>query len=314
VNHFLSGSMVAIVTPMKGGRIDYASLETLYRIHAAAGTDAVIVCGTTGESATLTHDEQKEAIEHAVGFFQNELGPTRPKLIAGTGSNATHEAVSLTEFAVSKGVGAVLVVAPYYNKPTPKGQVLHYKRIAEAAGNTPVVLYSVPGRTVIKLGLETILELAKVENIIGIKDASGDLNLISEVIREAPEGFVVVSGEDNLTFPMMALGATGVISVTANILPELFREMVHLCLEGKFVEARALHHKQFSLTQSLFCETSPIPIKTALNLMAGTKGPGGIPWPEAGELRLPLCEISEAGAARLRRELERLGLVSASKC
>lgn len=309
----LCGSMVALVTPMRDGGIDYPALETLYRIQAAAGTDAIVICGTTGESATLTPKEHEALIAHAADFFRGAFGISGPQLIAGTGSNSTHEAVTFTEFAAAKGVDAVLVITPYYNKPTPRGQVLHFAEVAKAAATTPVILYNVPGRTALKMGLETILELAEIENVVGIKEASGDLGLASEVIRRAPSHFKVVSGEDNLTFPMMALGATGVISVTANLLPELFKEMMDLCLGNRYAEARALHQRQFCLTEALFCETNPIPVKTGMNLIAGTPAPGGLLWPDVGELRMPLCSMGEQTLARLQREMAGVGLLAASE-
>lgn len=309
----LRGSMVAIVTPMRDGVIHYPALERLYRIHAAAGTDAVVVCGTTGESATMAHDEHEALVSHAADFFRSELGENRPLLIAGTGSNATHEAVSLTSHAVKAGVDAVLVITPYYNKPTPRGQVLHFTEVAQAAGDCPVILYNVPGRTAVKMTVETILDLAEIPNVVAVKEASGDLGLASEVIRHAPDGFVLLSGEDNLTFPLMALGATGVISVSANIVPQAVKEMVDLCLSEQFTEARAIHQKLFSLTETLFCETNPIPVKTALNLMAGQPAPGGMSWPEGGELRMPLCPMLDGTLARLERDLAVLGLIAHSE-
>lgn len=302
------GSMVALVTPFREGRVDYPTLETLYRIHARAGTDAVVVCGTTGESATLTHSEHQELVRHAAGFFRSEFKGGGPALVAGTGSNSTHEAITLTESAAGCGVDAVLVITPYYNKPTPAGQLLHFKEVARAASETPVILYNVPGRTGLKMTLDTVLRLAEVGNIVAIKEASGDLGLASEIIRRAPQGFRLLSGEDNLTFPLMALGGSGVISVSANLVPEQLKRMVALCLEGRFVEARAVHHALFKLTEALFVETNPIPVKTGVNLMAGAPGPGGIPWPDVGEFRLPLCPMREESLALLQREMAALGL------
>lgn len=304
----LKGSMVALITPMRGGKIDYGSLERLYQIHAHARTDAVVICGTTGESATLTHGEHQDIIEHAADFFASDLGKKAPHLIAGTGSNSTHEAVALTEFAAEKGVSGVLVISPYYNKPTPKGQIIHFREIAHAAGEVPVILYNVPSRTGLNMQVETTLELAQISNIVGIKEASGDLCQASEIIRRAPKGFSVVSGEDNLTFPMMALGATGVISVSANIVPEMVRKMVHFCLKGDFAAGRVIHQQLFKLTEALFCETNPIPVKTAVNLMTGSRGPGNIVWPDAGEFRLPMCPITEKGLQRLKEELVAFGI------
>jgi 4-hydroxy-tetrahydrodipicolinate synthase len=306
----MRGSMVAIVTPMKAGQIDYPSLEQLYRVHAEAGTDAVVICGTTGESATMTHTEHKEIIAHAVAFFRSELKNPKPGLIAGTGSNATREAIELTEYAVEQGVDAVLLITPYYNKPTPRGLVLHYKEISRVAGKTPMIPYNVPGRTGLKMNLETILEIAQLENVTAIKEASGDLILISEIVRRAPPHFSVLSGEDNLTFPMMALGSTGVISVTANLVPTEIKQMISLCLENRYREARLIHQKYFQLTEALFCETNPIPVKTGLNLMAGKAAPGSLNWPLAGELRMPLCEMRTETLARLRREMVGVGLLS----
>ena len=307
----LTGSMAALVTPMRGGRVDFEGLKSLYRIHAAAGTAGVVICGTTGESATLTHGEHQDVIDHAADFFPSEFGDDRPLLIAGTGSNSTAEAVSLTEFASERGVDAVLVITPYYNKPTPKGQILHYSEVANAAGTTPVILYNVPGRTGLKMTVDTIVELAStIPNIAAVKEASGDLELASEIVRRSPDDFVLLSGEDNLTLPMMALGARGVVSVTANLAPERVREMIDLCLEGSFFGARRIHQELFGLTEALFFETSPIPVKTAINMMAGSPAPGGGVWPEAGEFRAPLCDLSEAGRERLERELMRMGLLT----
>ncbi len=309
MKHSITGSMVALVTPMREGAIDYPTLEKLYRIHAAAGTDAVVICGTTGESATMTHDEHREIIAHAATFFRSEFQGNKPLLIAGTGSNSTHEAVSFTEFAVEQGVAAVLVITPYYNKPTPHGQILHYGEVARAAAGVPVIPYNVPGRTGLKMTLETVLELAEVDNIIGIKEASGDMGLISEIIRRAPRDFVVLSGEDNLTLPMMALGAKGVISVSANIVPVEIKQMIDLCLADSLAEAQKIHHRYFQLTEALFCETNPIPVKTAMNLMAGSPAPGSQVWPDAGEFRMPLCEMRPGTLERLRREMKTVQLL-----
>lgn len=300
--------MVALVTPFRKGRVDYPTLEILYRIHARAGTAAVVVCGTTGESATLTHAEHDELVRHAADFFHSEFKGEGPALVAGTGSNSTHEAVKLTESAAACGVDAVLVITPYYNKPTPAGQILHFKEVARAASETPVILYNVPGRTGLKMGLETVLELAQVDNVVGIKEASGDLGLASEIIRRAPDGFHLLSGEDNLTFPLLALGGTGVISVSANLVPEQVKQMIDLCLEGRYREAREIHQKLFRLTEALFAETNPIPVKTGVNLLAGSSGPGGIPWPNTGEFRLPLCPLREDTLALLKREMAAVGL------
>lgn len=308
MNEILKGSMVALITPLRGGKVDFGSLERLYQIQHAARTDAVVICGTTGESATMTHGEHQDVIDHAAEFFATQLGENPPKLIAGTGSNSTHEAVALTEFAAEKRVSAVLVITPYYNKPSGKGQIIHFQEVAQAAAEVPVILYNVPGRTGLNMTVDTVLQLSEVPNIAGIKEASGDLCQVSEIVRRAPKGFSVVSGEDNLTFPMMALGATGVISVSANIVPEKVREMVHLCLKGDFVQGRAIHQELFRLTEALFCETNPIPVKTAVNLLTGTPGPGGILWPDAGEFRLPMCPITDKGLERLKKGLATVGI------
>jgi len=305
----LSGSMVALITPMKGGKVDFAGLEQLYRIHAAAGTDGVVVCGTTGESATLTHAEHEELIRHAADFFRDTLGEKSPLLVAGTGSNSTLEAVSLTHFAAFCKVDAVLVISPYYNKPTPTGQLIHFKEVAKAAESIPVILYNVPSRTGLKMNLPTILELSEVEGVAAIKEASGDLGLVSEIVRCTPPEFAVISGEDNLTFPMMALGSVGAISVTANIIPKQIKQMIDHCLEGDFKAARKIHQDQFTLTEALFAETSPIPVKTAINEMAGRVAAGDLNWPPAGEFRLPLCEMREDTHENLRNELAHRGLV-----
>jgi 4-hydroxy-tetrahydrodipicolinate synthase len=301
--------MVAIITPLLGGKVDFSSLEQLYRIHAEAGTAGVVVCGTTGESATLTHHEHQEVVSHAAAFFKKELKNKAPLLIAGTGSNSTHEANALTEHAVGCDVDAVLVITPYYNKPTPRGQIIHFREITRAAMGKPVILYNVPGRTGLKMNLETILTLAEDPNIVAIKEASGDLEMISEIVRRCPQHFAVISGEDNLTYPIMALGGIGVISVTANLIPVQFRDMIQACLAGDFKKALKIHQDQFTLTKALFAESSPIPVKTGMNLMAGKPAVGNLLWPSGGELRLPLCELLPATLDLLKTELKARNLI-----
>jgi len=286
------GSHVAIVTPFKDERVDFATLEKLIEWQIASGTDGIIPVGTTGESATLTHDEHHQVLEFTCRIVRNRL-----KVIAGAGSNATHEAVSLTKAAEKAGADAVLSIVPYYNRPTQEGLYRHFAAVAGCTG-LPVVLYNVPSRTGREIEVETVARCAEVRNIRAIKEAGGSLDRASRLaqIRDME----LLSGDDSLTLPMMAVGAVGVISVVANVVPGDMSAMVHACLAGRYDEAREIHHKMLPLTNELFRENNPMGVKAALALM-GRISP---------EIRLPLCELRPENQARLAKVLRDYGLVS----
>ena len=279
------GSIVAIVTPFEDGKIDERRLSELIEFHISEGTSAILPCGCTGEAATLSHQEQKYMIKLVIDIVNK-----RVPVIAGTGSNSTEEALALTRSAKEAGADGALLITPYYNKPTPKGQYLHYEKIARAV-NIPIILYNVPSRTGISILPKTIAELSKIDNIVGIKEASGSLDQVSAIIDLCD--ITVLSGDDALTLPMMALGAKGVISVAANIVPKRMAMMVKNFMAGNLEESRKIHFSLFPLFKALFYETNPIPVKTALGMM-GRITP---------ELRLPLCEIENENRERLRKVL-----------
>lgn len=286
------GSGVALVTPFNNAGVDFVQLENLLNWHIQSGTDAIIVCGTTGEPSTMTEDEKKSVIKFAV-----EKVAKRIPVIAGTGGNNTSEAIEMSRFAQSCGVDGLLVVTPYYNKTTQKGLVTHYTAIADAV-NIPIILYNVPGRTGLNMLPSTVAELKKHPNIQAIKEASGDISQIAEIARLCDENFVLYSGNDDQIVPVLSLGGMGVISVVANILPEMTHNMVISFLEGGVKASRDLQLDLLGLVNSLFIETNPVPVKTALNLM-GLK---------AGELRLPLVEMEDKNKAILMEEMEKMGL------
>ena len=286
------GSIVAIVTPFKDGKIDERRLSELIEFHISEGTSAILPCGCTGEAATLTHKEQEYMIKLVIGIVNK-----RVPVIAGTGSNSTEEALALTKSAKEAGADGALLITPYYNKPTPRGQYLHYEKIAKAV-DIPVILYNVPSRTGISILPRTIAELSKIDNIVGIKEASGSLDQVSAIINLCD--ITVLSGDDALTLPMMVLGAKGVISVAANIVPKRMAMMVKNFMAGNLEESRKIHFNLFPLFKALFYETNPIPVKTALGMM-GRITP---------ELRLPLCEIENENRERLRKVLTDTGVLS----
>ncbi len=286
------GSIVAIVTPFEDGKIDERRLSELIEFHISEGTSAILPCGCTGEAATLTHKEQEYMIKLVIGIVNK-----RVPVIAGTGSNSTEEALALTKSAKEAGADGALLITPYYNKPTPRGQYLHYEKIAKAV-DIPVILYNVPSRTGISILPRTIAELSKIDNIVGIKEASGSLDQVSAIIDLCD--ITVLSGDDALTLPMMVLGAKGVISVAANIVPKRMAMMVKNFMAGNLEESRKIHFSLFPLFKALFYETNPIPVKTALGMM-GRITP---------ELRLPLCEIENENRERLRKVLTDTGVLS----
>jgi len=289
----ITGSLVAIVTPMReDGSLDLAAFRGLIDWHIAEGTDGIVVVGTTGESPTVSFDEHKAliriAVEHARG---------RIPVIAGTGANATSEAIELAEAAKQAGATASLSVVPYYNKPTQEGLYRHFRRIAETV-DLPTILYNVPGRTVADLANDTVLRLAQVPGIIGLKDATGSAERAADLLRRAPRGFALYSGDDASALALMLLGGHGVISVTANVAPRAMREMCAAALVGDLKKARELNARLMPLHQRLFVETSPAPVKWALAQM-GLIEPG---------LRLPLVPLSERHHEALREALAEAGV------
>jgi 4-hydroxy-tetrahydrodipicolinate synthase len=290
----ISGSIVAIVTPMhEDGSLDLPGMRRLVDFHVQEGTDAIVVVGTTGESPTVNVEEHQELIRTVVA----QAGGRIP-VIAGTGANSTAEAVELTKFAKAAGADAALSVVPYYNKPTQEGLYQHFRTVAEAV-DMPVILYNVPGRTVADLGNETALRLAQIPNVVGIKDATGNIDRGSELIARAPAGFSVYSGDDSSACALMLLGAQGNVSVVANVAPRLMHEMCAAALAGDLAKARELNFRLLGLNRQLFCEANPIPVKWACQQL-GLIGPG---------VRLPLTTLSVEYHERVRVALRQAGLV-----
>jgi len=290
-----TGSLVALITPFKDGNIDKKSLKNLIDFHVKNGTHGIVVAGTTGESATLTYSEHEELIALAV-----EYADKRIPIIAGTGANATHEAIALTKFAEKVGADASLQIVPYYNKPTQEGIYQHFKAIAEET-NIPLILYNIPSRTGVDMLPETFARLySDFPNIIGLKEATGNVARVSEQIALTNPEVVILSGDDALTLPMMSVGAKGVISVANNIVPQDIARMCELALDGNFTEARKIHDKYWKLFKAMFIETNPIPVKTAVYMM------GLI---DDIEMRLPLYYMSEKNKKFLEEVLKEYGLV-----
>lgn len=290
----IHGSMVALVTPMNDDNsLDWDSLSRLVDWHLEKGTHAIVAMGTTGESATLNVDEHIAVIRHVVDQVAGKI-----PVIAGTGANSTSEAIELTEGAKAVGVDACLLVAPYYNRPTQHGMYLHHKAIAEAVA-IPQILYNVPGRTAVDLLPDTILELAKIPNIIGVKEATGDMTRAKAIIEAAPDGFKVISGDDETAVELMLLGGHGDISVTANVIPDKLAQLCELATSGKAAEARALNEQLMPLHKALFLEANPIPVKWALAQMGVCKS----------GIRLPLTPLSEQYHEQVRSALRQADLI-----
>ncbi|MDP8245490.1 MAG: 4-hydroxy-tetrahydrodipicolinate synthase [Candidatus Hinthialibacter antarcticus] len=302
------GSAVALVTPFSGDSIDYTALEKLIDFHANAGTECILVCGTTGESATLTHNEHKELIKHSAAYIRSIRGTNSyPILMAGTGSNSTKEALELTQGAKDANADCALLISPYYNKPTQKGLLEHFRVIAREV-DIPQVLYNIQGRTAINIETDTMVALSDEKNIIGVKEASGNLGQVSEVIRRTPDNFFVWSGDDGLTLPILSLGGNGVISVSANIVPKDVRALVQAFLKGDHAEALRIHQHFAVLNSTMFVETNPIPVKTAVNLMSSQSDSG---LPHCGDFRLPLVPLEPNNMERLKTVLQQYGLLAA---
>lgn len=289
----LRGSFVAIVTPFRDGEVDWGGLEKLIEFQIEGGTNVIVPCGTTGESPTLSHDEHDQVIEFAVKKVNG-----RVPVVAGTGSNSTAEAIRLTKHAEEVGADGSLQVAPYYNKPTQEGLYRHYRAIADAV-SIPLIVYNIPGRSGINIDPPTVARMAEIENIAGIKEASGSMNQITAVIRLCGPDFIVVSGDDPITFPLICSGGHGVISVVANIIPKENSEMCRLALEGNYDEARKLYFKMLPLSHAMFVETNPAPAKAALEMM------GMI----SAEVRLPLAPLLPASREKLKKVMEEYGLL-----
>jgi 4-hydroxy-tetrahydrodipicolinate synthase len=288
------GSNVALVTPFRNGKVDEAKLRELVEFHVQHGTDGLVPCGTTGESPGLSHDEHRRVIELVV-----ETAARRIPVIAGTGSNSTAHTIELTRHAEHAGASAALVVNPYYNKPTQEGLYRHFRAVAEAVA-LPIFVYNIQSRTAVNVETETLARLSRdCRNIVGVKEASGSLDQMSQVIAACGADFTVLSGDDNLTLPLMAIGGRGVISVIANIVPRETADMTRAALDGDWKRARDLHYKLYPLARAAFLETNPIPIKEAM-AMAGMIEP---------EFRLPMCRMSDANRERLRAVLKPYGLV-----
>ena len=288
-----TGSATALVTPFERGDVDYISLQRLINYQLRSGTDALVICGTTGEASTLSHDERCRVVEHAV-----RQADRRVPVIVGTGSNCTETAIVNTREAARMGADAALVVTPYYNKTTQAGLVRHYTAIADAAG-IPIILYNVPGRTGMSLTAETYAALAAHPNIAGVKEASGSMKLVQETRNRCPADFCIWSGNDDETAAICLLGGSGVITTAGNVAPKEMHRLAALCLAGEFREAAALQLRLKPLIDALFAEVNPIPVKKALELMDLCRG----------ELRLPLCEGSAENAERLRQALDALSLL-----
>ena len=288
-----SGSLVAIVTPFTKGKFDEKAMADLIEFQIAHGTHGIVPCGTTGESATLTSEEHERVVAVTV-----EVVNKRIPVIAGTGSNSTDEAILFTKHAKSVGADGALLITPYYNKPTQEGLFRHFEAVAKAV-DLPQILYNIPGRTSVNMLPATTARLSKVPNIIGIKEGSGSLQQVSDIIHHSKQDFLILSGDDPLTLPMMALGGKGVITVTANVAPTDMAHMVSAALKGNYKEARTLHFKLTPLFSTLFLETNPIPVKAALAMMGKM----------SEEVRLPLTPLSDAFRPTLREALQQAGVL-----
>lgn len=288
------GAITALVTPFKNGQVDEKALRELIEFQIESGIDGLVPCGTTGESPTLTHDEHDRVIEITI-----DAAKKRVPVIAGTGSNSTAEALRLTKHACEAGADGALIACPYYNKPTQEGLYLHFQLIAQNVP-IPIIPYNIPGRSGVNMSPELIARLAKISNIVGIKEASGSIKQMNDVLDLCDPDFDVLSGDDGFTLPLMALGGKGVISVASNIVPADMAALVDAAFEGHLAKARALHQKMSPLFDVLFVETNPIPVKAALAMM------GKIEY----EYRLPMCKMATANYDKLKKVVENYGLIS----
>ncbi|PIH00892.1 4-hydroxy-tetrahydrodipicolinate synthase [Clostridium combesii] len=287
------GSGVAIITPFTETGVDFDKLSELIEWHIKSKTDAIIVCGTTGEATTMTETEKKETIKFVVDKVNKRI-----PVIAGTGSNNTAASIDMSKWAESIGVDGLLVITPYYNKTTQKGLVKHFKAVSDAV-NAPIIIYNVPGRTGLNIAPSTLKELCKDKNIVAVKEASGNISQIAQIKALCGDKLDIYSGNDDQIIPILALGGIGVISVLANVIPEDVHNMCELYLTGKVNEALKIQLDSLALTNALFIETNPIPVKTAMNLMNM----------KVGDLRLPLCEMNENNLEILKKDLKAYNLM-----
>ncbi len=291
------GATVAIVTPFSNGSVDEAGLRNLIEFQLRNGTHGIVPCGTTGESPTLSFEEHERVVAITI-----EQTNKRVPVIAGAGSNSTEEAIRLTRYAKKAGADAALLISPYYNKPTQEGLFRHFETVAKSV-DIPIIMYNIPGRTAVNIEPATIARLAKIDNIVGVKEAAGSMKQIIDIIDLCGPDFTVLSGEDYLTYPLMCVGGKGVISVVSNVAPRDMAELCNLSLAGKFAEAQKLFYKLLPLCYGLFHETNPAPVKAAMGMMG---------LMESDELRLPLVPISQATRDRLVKDLEAYGLIPKS--
>ncbi|MBU3195333.1 4-hydroxy-tetrahydrodipicolinate synthase [Clostridium algidicarnis] len=287
------GSGVAIVTPFNEKGVDFDKLKELLEWHVDSNTDAIIICGTTGEASTMSTLEKKEVIKFTVDTINKRI-----PVIAGTGTNDTKASIEMSKWAESIGVDGLLVITPYYNKTSNKGLIAHFTAISNAV-NTPIILYNVPSRTGMNISPTTLLELTKLKNVVAIKEASGDISQVAKYKALCKDKIDIYSGNDDQIIPILSLGGIGVISVLANIIPKDVHDMCHLYLDGKVDEALSFQLNSLDLTNSLFIETNPIPVKTALNLMGMN----------VGDLRLPLCSMDDNNLKALENEMHKYGLL-----
>lgn len=288
-----SGSIVALVTPFREGQVDWESLEGLVGFHLKNGTHGIVPCGTTGEAATLTSNELREVIKVVIKAVNKKI-----PVIAGTGSNSTQHAVELTRMAEELGADGALLISPYYNRPTQEGIYQHYKKVAQSVG-IPLIVYNIPSRTGSKIEPETLARLSEIKNIAGVKEATGSVDQAIDVIRLCGDRLAVFSGEDSLTFSLMALGGKGVISTVANVAPKEMSELAEACLNGDWKRGRDLQFRLIPLIRALFIETNPIPVKTALSLMGKCRA----------DLRLPLTAMAEGNLQKLKQAMAGFGLI-----
>jgi 4-hydroxy-tetrahydrodipicolinate synthase len=276
-----------MITPFRDGRVDEAGVRNLVRFHLKSGTDGLVPCGTTGEAVTMTEEEQLRVIEIVVDEVNHKI-----PVVAGTGTNNTAKTIKMTKAAKEIGADGALLVTPYYNKPTQQGLYLHFEAVARAV-DLPIVLYNVPGRTSVNMLPETVARLAKIPGVVAIKEASGNMDQVSQIVESCPPEFAVLSGDDSLTLPMLALGGVGIVSVVGNIAPAAMSELVRAYRRGDVARARELHYQLFDLCRMMFVETNPIPVKTAAGLLGLC----------SDEMRLPLCPMAEGNRQKLEATL-----------
>ncbi len=287
------GVLTALVTPFRDGTVDERALEELVELQIAAGVDGLVPCGSTGEAATLSHAEHRRVVEVVVAAARG-----RVQVVAGTGSNSTREAIELTEHAKEAGADGALLISPYYNKPMQQGVVEHFRAVA-AETAFPLIVYNIPGRTASNLLPDTMRQLADIEQVVGVKESSGDLDQIAHVVAATPDDFAVLSGDDWATLPMLAIGGSGVISTAGNLVPSDMVELVRAFRAGDVTRAQAVHYRLLPLLDVLFCETNPIPVKAALALRGLV----------LDEIRLPLTKLTEPSRERLQLVMKEFGLL-----